>query len=60
MQIAAVLGRRLSNTQALNLRASPGATVQITVLIPTLNEAKAIGCTLERLQQLEPPVRWTE
>lgn len=30
--------------------------MQITVLIPTLNEAKAIGCTLERLQQLEPPI----
>jgi glycosyltransferase involved in cell wall biosynthesis len=30
--------------------------VQISVLIPTLNEARTIGCTLERLQQLEPPV----
>jgi cellulose synthase/poly-beta-1,6-N-acetylglucosamine synthase-like glycosyltransferase len=30
--------------------------VQITVLIPTLNEAGAIGRTLERLQQLEPPI----
>ena len=30
--------------------------VEITALIPTLNEAGAIGRTLERLRQLEPPV----
>ena len=30
--------------------------MQISVLIPTLNEARTIGPTLQRLHELKPPV----